>query len=137
MITDQQEANLANANQRAKKKQDKANPMVININDGRLMPNTPRLRVHKDYRVYGGRIDAPLPERMKWLAGALKQLPTKVVNSKEAEDSFDVGTASVDDLVIFAMEQWGVVLDPAKPAKALRKEVMGLAEKHASDDPAQ
>ena len=131
MISEQQEANLAAANARSKKKQDKANPMVININNGRLMPNTPRLRAHKDYRVYSGKLDASVPERMKWLAGALKQLPTKVVNSKEAEDTFDVGTASVDDLVIFAMEQWAVTLDPSKPIKKLRAEVVALAEKAA------
>jgi hypothetical protein len=135
MMTEQQEANLAAAHGRAKKKkQDKANPMVINIHNGRLMPNTPRLRAHKDYRVYGGKLDASVPERMRWLEGALKQLPTKVVNSKEAEDMFDVGTASIDDLVVFAVEQWGATLDPNKPIKQLRKEVVALAEKHASDE---
>ena len=138
MISPQQETNLAAATQRAKKKQDKTNPMVIiNLSNGRVMPNTPRLRAHKDYRVYSGDIKAALPERMRWLEGQSKFTAPKVVNSKEAEDMFDVGTATIDELVIFAVEQWGATLDPAKPAKVLRKEVMALAEKHASDNPAQ
>ncbi len=137
MISPQQETNLAAATQRAKKKQDKTNPMVIHTTSGRLMPNTIRLRAHKDYRVYDGDINAPLSERMRWLEGRSKHWAPKVVNSKEAEDLFDVGTATIDELVIFAVEQWGAALDPAKPAKVLRKEVMALAEKHASDNPAQ
>ena len=137
MITEQQVAHLAGATQRAKKAQDRTNPMVINIHNGRLMPNTARLRAHKDYRVYAGPLDASEPERMRWLAGALKQMPTKIVNSMATEDMFDVGTASADEMVVFANEQWGVVLDAAKPLKALRKEVMALAEKHAADQPSQ
>lgn len=124
MITAEQERNLSEANARAKKKQDKANPMVININNGRLMPNTPRLRAHPQYKVYSGDLQAALPERMRWLAGALKQATTKVVNSKAEADIFDIGTASKDELIVFAMDEFGQVLDPKKDLKALRKAIM-------------
>lgn len=128
MITAAQEVQLAASNGRSmKKRQDKTNPMVINIDDGRLMPNTEALRKHPKYRVYGGPLDAPVSARMKWLAGALRQMP-KVTNSKAESDVFDVGTATADDLVVFAMENWGAVLDPTKDLRELRKAVMKLAE---------
>jgi hypothetical protein len=127
MITDAQENNLSAANgARTKKKQDKANPMVINIDDGRLMPNTPRMRTHPKYRVYGGKLEASVPERMKWLAGALKQMPT-IINSAAEEEVFDLGVATREDLMSFALEQFGVVIDPAKSLATMRKEVGALA----------
>jgi hypothetical protein len=128
MISEQQEANLAEAHARSKKKQDKTHPHVINIDDGRLMPNTPRLRILPNYRVYGGDINAALPERMKWLKSALRAHPKAIVNSKAEEDTFDVGTASVDDLIVFAVENFGASLNPKHPLKNLRAEVMRLAE---------
>jgi hypothetical protein len=130
MITAEQERNLSEANARAKKKQDRTNPMVVNIEDGRLMPNTPRLRVHPQYRVYGGPRDADAAGRLRWLDGQSRAgKTTKVVNSKEAEDTFDVGTATADDLMIFALENYGLALDPSKPLKVLRKELLAAAEK--------
>lgn len=128
MITAEQERNLADANARSKKKQDRTNPMVINVEDGRLMPNTPRLRIHPLYRVYTGDIKADLGTRMRWLEGLARSGAPKLTNSKEAEDTFDVGTATVDDLVMFALEHFGLKLDPKKPMKALRREVMDAAE---------
>lgn len=134
MITEAQEARLADANARSKRKQDRTNPMVINIDDGRLMPNTPRLRAHPKYRVYGGDIKAPVPERMRWLAGALKQMPTKIVNSQAENDAFDVGKATADELVVFANEQFGMILDPAEPLPVLRKRIMARAEAGSAGD---
>lgn len=132
MITAEQESNLANANMRAKKKQDKTNPFVVNIHDGRLMPNTPRLRAHKDYRVYPAGLDdarkSTNAERLRWIekSKAITSSP-KIVNSMAEADQFDVGTATADELAVFAMEQWGLALDPKKPLKTLRGEVMKKA----------
>jgi len=136
MITEQQERNLSNASANVKHKQDKVNPHVINIHDGRLMPNTPRLRVHKDYRIYTGPKgpDIGAPERLRWLAGALRQLPMKVVNSKAEADTFDVGTATKDELVVFAQDEFGHVLDASKDVRTLRKEVMALATSVAESE---
>lgn len=129
MITAEQERNLSDANARAKKKQDKTNPMVVNIEDGRLMPNTPRLRVHPQYRVYAGPKDADAAGRLRWLEGQSRGGKTKLVNSKADEDTFDVGTATADEMVIFALENYGLKLDPKKPLKTLRKELMEAAAK--------
>lgn len=129
MISPEQEARLSAANSRSKKKQDKKNPHVINIKDGRLMPNTPGLRVHPNYRVYGGSSKDDLPTRMRWLEGMSRQIGPRVVNSMAEQDAFDVGTATADDLVMFANEQWGMVLNPSEPLAVLRKRVMEAAEK--------
>lgn len=131
MITAEQESNLAAAHARAKKKQDKANPYVVNIHDGRLMPNTPRLRVHKDYRVLPmdqqKATSSSAAERLRWLEKAVGVGSPKVMNSMAESDAFDVGTANPDELAVFAMEQWGFSLDPRKPLKTLRAEVMKKA----------
>lgn len=129
MITAEQERNLSDANARAKKKQDRTNPHVINIEDGRLMPNTPRLRIHPLYRVYTGPKNADVGTRMRWLEGQTRAGTPKLTNSKEAEDTFDVGTATADELVMFGLEHFGLTLDGKKPLKVLRKEIMDAAEK--------
>lgn len=133
MITAEQEANLAASVTRAKKKQDTKNPFVVNINNGRLMPNTPRLRVHKDYRVYPVSLEdakrSTTADRMAWIKRSAAMFSTpKVTNSLAEQDAFDVGTANADELAVFAMETWGLALDPKKPLKTLRKEVMEKAE---------
>lgn len=133
MITAEQEARLSQSSDRAKRKQDRTNPMVINIDDGRLMPNTPRLRKHAKYRVYGGDVRAPLEKRMKWLEGAMRQSPTKIINSMEIADEFDVGKADADELVVFANEQFGLILDPTEPLPVLRKRVMAKANEVPGD----
>jgi hypothetical protein len=130
MITADQERNLSDANARAKKKQDRTNPHVINIEDGRLMPNTPRLRIHPKYRVYTGPKDADVGTRMRWLEGATKT--PKIVNTMAEADAFDVGTATLDEMQVFALENFGLVLDTKKPMKTLRKEIMDAAEKAAA-----
>ena len=131
MITAEQEANLAAANARAKKKQDKENPFVVNVKNGRLMPNTPRLRVHKDYRVLPMSAEkakeTTTAQRLKWVEKSSAFGGPRVVNSLAEQDAFDVGTANADELAVFAMETWGLALDPKKPLKTLRKEVVDRA----------
>jgi hypothetical protein len=127
MINEAQDQRLANNVARsAKYKQDKTNPMVININDGRLMPNNKVLREHPDYRVYTGDIKADQPARMRWLKGFANT--PKVVNSAAAADAFDVGKATKEDLVGFALDTFGAALDGDKHIATLRKEVMALYE---------
>lgn len=134
MINAQSAAALEDAAGRSsKRKQDKANPMVIHVENGRLMPNTPNLRKHAMYRVYGGDIHASLPERMKWLQGMMR-MPRKVVNTTP-EDVFDIGTSSAEDLAIFALEEYGQALDPKWPLKKLRTKVAEFAA--AAESPAE
>jgi hypothetical protein len=111
---------------RAKKKQDKTHPHLVNVKDGRLMPNTPKLREMADYRVYDGPIDGTREQRLAWVKKVIARNPVKIVNT-QVEESFDIGKASKDDLVTFAYEQWGQTLDIAKPLKVLRDEVAKLA----------
>jgi hypothetical protein len=132
MINAQQEAALQTANDRSsRKKQDKTNPMVIHIENARLMPNTPRLRVHKDYRVYTGNPTDDIETRKRWLKGVGQRTP-RVVDSTADVAPFDVGTATADDLVMFAFENYGKVLDSALPPKKLREAVKALADAEAS-----
>lgn len=136
MISDQQDNNLSQAAAASKKRaQDRVNPMVINIHDGRLMPNTPKLRVHKDYRVFTGDINATLPDRMRWLTGT-KHQPIRVVNSADMSAEFDIGAASKEDIVTFAFEQYGVVLEATRDIRTLRKEVLRLFEASKVPEPA-
>ena len=105
MITDAQEAALAA--RRAQTAQDKRNPFLIHVDDGRLMPNVARLRGHAKYHVFTGSPKATPEERMAWLRsmGNGTPLPT--------EDPFDIGTASVAELIAFAASEYGVTLDPS------------------------
>jgi hypothetical protein len=134
MITEQQEQNLIDAQGRTKRRQDRTNPMVININDGRLMPNTPRLRVHPNYRVYTGDLKASLPDRMSWVAGVKKIKVQRVVDSTADEAPFDIGKADKDEMLVFAMENYGEALDPSLPLAVLRKKVAALASKTEEAD---
>lgn len=131
MITAEQESNLQHANDRStKKKQDRVNPHVINVHNGRLMPNTFALRNHKDYRVYTGPKGADESERMRWLASAGRRTP-KVIDSSADAPVFDIGKATKEDLVIFAMENYGAKLNPEQPLKELRTAVATLAKADA------
>ena len=119
MITDAQEAVLAA--RRAQTAQDKRNPFLIHVDDGRLMPNVARLRGHAKYRVFTGSPKATPEERMAWLRsmGNGTPLPT--------EDPFDIGTASVAELIAFAASEYGVTLDPSTHHNKMRAELRRLA----------
>lgn len=140
MISAQQEAAMQMANDRSsKKRQDKTNPFVINIDNGRLLPNTPRLRAHKDYRVYTGPTgpDVTEAQRMQWLAGAKRYSPRIVDSSVGAEaaaesEPFDIGTATAADLVMFAFENYGKVLDEKSPLPVLRDVIKKAADAEAA-----
>jgi hypothetical protein len=137
MLPEQQATNLSNAeSRRLKRRQDKTHTHVVNIHDGRLMPNVQMLRDHKDYRIYTGPIDASAEDRLRWVAGELKKLPMKVLNSLENAPTFDVGTATRDDLIVFAMEEYGQVLKETTPLSTMRKQVLKFAENAAAAEAA-
>lgn len=135
MITAEQEMRMAEANGRSgKKRQDKTYPMVIHTTNARLMPNTPRLRVHKDYRVYTGALDATEEQRFTWLAGAQRRAPRIVDSSAPAEAPFDLAKATSADIVLFAFENFGKVLDETKPLAELKAELKKMADAEESAD---
>lgn len=129
MLTDQQEQNLASASKRSKKRlQDKTHPQVVNIHDGRRMPNVLMLREHKDYRIYLGPEGVTDAEALQWVKGELKRKVPKVTYTSPL-DSFDVGKATKDDLIVFAMEELGIALDPTMHIATMRSKVMEAANK--------
>ena len=119
MITDAQEAALAA--RRAQTAQDKRNPFLIHVDDGRLMPNVARLRGHPKYRVFTGSPKATPEERMVWLRSMGNGIPLPT------EDPFDIGTASVAELIAFAASEYGVTLDPSTHHNKMRAELRRLA----------
>ncbi len=131
-MNSQQEANLSQAVS-SSKRQDKRYPHVINVENGRLMPNTPKLRGHKLYRVYAGPKDATTEQRLAWIKGLMARTPIRVVNS--AEETFDIAKAGGEDIVAFALEHFGAALDATKPVGVLRRELAGLAGLPTQDVP--
>ncbi len=129
------------ADRAARNKQDKKHPFLINVKDGRLLPNVPNLAGraangahqpakagHKDYRVYTGDPKAAKDERLRWLQtqgiGAAGGRQVTLANV----EPFDVGTATMDDLIDFASTEYGVSLSKQLGLKAVRAEVIKLAK---------
>ena len=119
-ITDHQEQQVADA--RGRNRQDKHTPLLIR-DDGMLYPNTKLVAKNPRFRPYHGNPHATLEERMRYLQGLGPR--TKVVFEQPV---FDIGKADKDQLVAFAMDEYGAVLDPSKPINKLRQEVAKLAE---------
>lgn len=135
MITDAQESNLAQAAGRGPKfKQDKKHPFLIHVKDGRLYPNTQKLRESKvapDYRIFTGNPKASAEERKLWLEtqGAAPGL-TPVIES----EPFDIGKATAEELIGFALSEYGTTIKSdqrmttEKQLVDLRSQVRKLAE---------
>lgn len=113
------------AERRSRLRQDKKVPLLIR-DDGMLYPNTKLVAKKQNFRPYHGNPKASLQDRLRYLKGLGAQ--RAVVYTEEPEEPFDIGKADADALVQFAMEQWGAVLDPAKPLKVLRSEVFKLSQ---------
>lgn len=108
------------------KRQDSAAPLLINIEDGRLMPNTPNIRALPGYRVYHGDPKADLDARMAYLrSGGHGRKHTPVMDDAQP---FDVAKATKEELLAFAMNEYGAALDVAADVRSLRKKVMELAD---------
>lgn len=119
MITDAQEAAIAA--RRAQTQQDKRNPFLIHVDDGRLMPNVARLRGHEKYRVFTGSPKATPEERMAWLRSMGNGTPVPT------DEPFDIGTATVPEMIAFAASEYGVTLDPSTHHNKMRAELRRLA----------
>lgn len=130
-MSDAQEANLANA--RAALMQDKKIPLCINIHDGRLVPNVKNTRENPDYRPYMGDPNADVRTRLAALS--VGQRPSvRVVASKPVIDvtTFDVSTATKDELTVFAFDEFGLVLEPTTHIATMRKQILAAAERAAA-----
>lgn len=105
--------------------QDKRTPFVINIVDGRLIPNTRLTRRNPNYRLYRGDVNAPLDERMRYLASAGL---TQEIGPAVDEPAFDIGKAGKEELIAFAAAEYGVALDAGMHLATLRSKVSQMAK---------
>lgn len=131
--------------------QNKRWPFLINIEDGRLVPNVPRLGgkaavknadgrtidpaipPHPKYRVWRGDPKAPKAERLRILNEGMRVETAPVIDAAfvaSAEAAFDISTADANELVAFANEQYGTKLNANTPLHLLRGKVKALAVKH-------
>lgn len=133
-ISAEQESRIAAARGRSPKfRQDKQHPFLINTKDARLYPNTEKFRESKfigDYRVFTGDPKASRKEREAWLAtfgGSKAVMP--VVDSGTP---FDIGTAKPQEMIDFALVEYGETLDPAMHHNQMRAKLRKLAEQHGA-----
>ncbi len=109
------------------RRQDKKNPHLISMTDFMLFPNVPRLRENKDMILYTGNLKAGLEERRRYVE-SMKTGRGGLRAVVDTSEPFDVGTASAQDLVDFALIEYGTQLKTATPLAALRKQVVNLAK---------
>lgn len=107
------------------KRQDTKAPLLIHVDDGRLMPNVPRILANPKYRVYHGDPKADRASRLAYLRSG-GQGPARAVVADDIAP-FDIDRASKDELIAFAANEYGAALDPATDIRTLRKKVAGLA----------
>jgi hypothetical protein len=124
MINDAQEAALSNA---TRPRQDQKIPFLIHVDDGRLVPNMPLLRTHPKYRPYHGTLTATQAERMTYLKTEFKAIPRTVIDSSTAKP-FDIASASREELMAFALAEYGTSLAPTLNAMSMRVQIRKLAE---------
>ena len=122
------QADALAARQASVKRQDGAAPLLINTEDGRLMPNAPNIRALQGYRVYHGDPKADLKTRMAYLRSDGHGKHNTPVVSADDVQPFDVSKASKEELIAFAMNEYGAALDVAADLRTMRKKVMELAE---------
>jgi hypothetical protein len=131
MISDAQEARQAAG---ARPKQDAKFPLLINIDDGRLYPNVPKMRLNPKYVPYGGDVKASKADRLRWLDTMGRSLPSRrrVVMDDSTAPPFDIGKATASEIVEFALTEYGKSLDPGMNLHTLRATVRKLAQEAGS-----
>ena len=130
MTTEAHEADVAEA--RGRTLQDRRNPFLIHVDDGRLVPNTVNLRKHPKYRVFTGSPKASPAERRLWLATMSGEGRRVVQDSTLTEAPFDIGKATREELAAFALSEYSQVLNLDMHLATMRAEVRRLAEAHGS-----
>lgn len=127
------EAALQNARARSSV-QDKKTPYLIHRESGRLLPNVEQLRKHPKMVPYTGSPKASHDERMRFLrTGTFRQVvDTTVAEAQLDLPPFDLGTASREDMIKFAKEEFNLDLNPNAPPHIMRAQI-----KKAADDGSQ
>jgi hypothetical protein len=123
---------------REKFKQNKDTPLVINVTDGRLLPNTVAVSGQPDghggfiegtrdpnYVPYHGDPKATLEERMKWLRTA-NTAPRRVIFSASAvePERIDLDKMSKEQLINFAASEFSMKISAQVDIKSIRKMIL-------------
>lgn len=112
---------------RGKTRQHKTTPWLIR-DDGMIVPNVPLVAKKSNFRPYHGDIKASIEDRMRYLQNLGSK--RRVINTAQAADDdapFDIAKASKGDLITFAQDQFGEILDPALHLNKMRAIVGKLA----------
>lgn len=115
------------AEHRGKTRQNKLHPWLIR-DDGMIVPNVPLVAKKSNFRPYHGDIKASIEDRMRYLQNLGSK--RRVINSAVAADEeapFDIAKATKDDLIAFAADQYGEILDPALHLNKMRSIVANRA----------
>lgn len=126
-ITADQEQRISDIRSRQRQRQmeqETGTSLLINIKTGRLFPNVPLVFKKPDWRPYHGDPNWPLEKRMEWVRGTQK---ARRVIMSEPQEPFDLARADKEQIIAFALEEFGVTLNPAKPLAKLREEVANMA----------
>jgi hypothetical protein len=110
---------------RMRRRQNKECPLLIR-DDGMLYPNVPLVAKKPNYRPYRGDPKASLADRMAYLQGFGQR--RKVVFTPADDEPFELSKASADEVLAFALEEYGAALDPDWPIEKLRAECYRLSQ---------
>lgn len=116
------EANLSEA--RARGRQSRSPALLVNA-EGRLYPNVPLVAKKPEWRPYHGDAKASVQERIDYFHGVANTRRRAVVMEPEP---FNLSKASADEIVAFAMEEFGTPLDGSLPINELRQQCYRLSQ---------
>lgn len=111
--------------------QDKKTPYLIHRDTGRLLPNVEKLRKHPKMVPYTGSPKASHDERMRFVrTGTFRKVVDTTAQDAELDlPPFDLGTATKEQMIAFAKEEFGLDLNPNAPPHIMRAQI-----KKAADD---
>lgn len=112
---------------RGRARQDKRNPLLISMKDHLLWPNVPNLRKNKDMILYTGNPKASADERRRYVE-SMKTGRAGVRAVIDSSEPFDVAKASKQELLDFALTEYGKTLNPSAPDVTLRKQISIMAK---------
>lgn len=115
------------AEHRGKTRQNKQTPWLIR-DDGMIVPNVPLIAKRSNFRPYHGDLKASQEDRMRYLQnlGSRRRVINSAVQADE-EAPFDIAKATKDELIAFAQDQHGEILDPALHLNKMRSIVAKLS----------
>lgn len=111
----------------ARGQQDPKIKFLIHRDNARLIPNVGKLKNHPKLVPYTGSVKASLEDRLRWLRTGGSR---RVVASAPVEElpPFDVSTATKEELIAFAKEEFGLELNPKAPPHIMRNQILAAAK---------